>query len=147
MLHHAGRHAITRTRLTGQLAQRVDHGSQPFRVVFERTLVCVQILGELGFVTVADWLIGFDSLDRVVDVVAETTQDATVCVVLSAHTRRSTGSCEAFTYAQAINLDTYARQRDRLREEFMLTQINEHSIKPDKFDIEGIVAFAERVLT
>lgn len=30
---------------------------------------------------------------------------------------------EAFIYAQAIDLDTYERQRDRLRQEFTLTQL------------------------
>ena len=53
---------------------------------------------------------------------------------------------EAFIYAQAIDLDTYERQRDRLRQELTLTQIDRHSAELDKFDVEGILAFAERVL-
>src|SRR5206468_13029112 len=53
---------------------------------------------------------------------------------------------EAFIYAKAIDLDTYVRQRDRLRQELTLTQIDRHSVELDKFDVEGILAFAERVL-
>ena len=53
---------------------------------------------------------------------------------------------EAFIYAKAIDLNTYERQRDRLRQELTLTQIDRHSVELDKFDVEGILAFAERVL-
>jgi hypothetical protein len=53
---------------------------------------------------------------------------------------------EAFIYAKAIDLDTYERQRDRLRQELTLTQIDRHSVELDQFDVEGILAFAERVL-
>ncbi len=53
---------------------------------------------------------------------------------------------EAFIYAKAIDLDTYERQRDRLRQELTLTQIDKHSVELEKFDVEGILAFAERVL-
>ena len=42
--------------------------------------------------------------------------------------------------------DTYERQRDRLRQELTLTQIDRHSVDLEKFDVEGILAFAERVL-
>jgi hypothetical protein len=38
------------------------------------------------------------------------------------------------------------RQRDRLRQELTLTQIDKHSVDLEKFDVEGILAFAERVL-
>ena len=40
----------------------------------------------------------------------------------------------------------YERQRDRLRQELTLTQIEKHSVDLEKFDVEGILAFAERVL-
>ncbi len=53
---------------------------------------------------------------------------------------------EAFIYAKAIDLDTYERQRDRLRQELTFTQIDKHSVELEKFDVEGILAFAERVL-
>jgi len=47
---------------------------------------------------------------------------------------------------KAIDLDTYERQRDKLRQELTLTQIDRHSVELDKFDVEGILAFAERGL-
>ena len=53
---------------------------------------------------------------------------------------------EAFIYAKAIDLETYERQRDRLRQELTLTQIDRHSTELERFDVEGILAFAERVL-
>ena len=53
---------------------------------------------------------------------------------------------EAFIYAQAIDLETYERQRDRLRQELTLTQIDRHAVEIEKLDVEGILAFAERVL-
>ena len=53
---------------------------------------------------------------------------------------------EAFLFAQSIDIETYERQRDKLRQELTLTQIDKHSVELDKFDVEGILAFAERVL-
>ncbi len=53
---------------------------------------------------------------------------------------------EAFLYAQSIDLTTYERQRDRLREELTLAQIDHHSEALEEFDVEGILPFAERVL-
>ena len=48
--------------------------------------------------------------------------------------------------AKAIDIDTYERQRDKLRQELTLTQIDQHAVELEKFDVEGILAFAERVL-
>lgn len=53
---------------------------------------------------------------------------------------------EAFLYALSIDLTSYERQRDRLREELTLAQIDHHSEALEEFDVEGILAFAERVL-
>jgi hypothetical protein len=53
---------------------------------------------------------------------------------------------DAFIFAQAIDLETYERQRDRLREELTLVQIDRHSTQLEELDVEGILAFAERVL-
>jgi hypothetical protein len=50
------------------------------------------------------------------------------------------------SFTKAIDLDTYERQRDKLRQELTLTQIDKHSVDLEKFDVEGILAFAERVL-
>jgi hypothetical protein len=41
---------------------------------------------------------------------------------------------------------TQTRQRDRLREELTLTQIDRHAESIDELDVEGILAFAERIL-
>ena len=49
-------------------------------------------------------------------------------------------------YEQAIDLGTYERQRDRLREELTLIEIDRHGSKLEEFDVEGILNFAERVL-
>ena len=38
------------------------------------------------------------------------------------------------------------RQRDRLREELTLVEIDRHGSKLEEFDVEGILNFAERVL-
>jgi hypothetical protein len=53
---------------------------------------------------------------------------------------------EAFIFAKTIDLDTYERQRDRLREELTLAQIYRHTSELEELDVEGILAFAERVL-
>lgn len=53
---------------------------------------------------------------------------------------------EAFIYKESIDLGTYERQRDRLREELTLVEIDRHGSKIEEFDVEGILNFAERVL-
>jgi len=53
---------------------------------------------------------------------------------------------EAFLYSEAIDLTTYGRQRDRLREELTLAKIDHHAEAVDELDVEGILAFAERIL-
>ena len=53
---------------------------------------------------------------------------------------------EAYLYAETIDLTSYERQRDRLRQELTLTQIDKHSVDLEKFDVKAILAFAERVL-
>jgi site-specific DNA recombinase len=53
---------------------------------------------------------------------------------------------EAYLYAETIDLTSYERQRDRLRQELTLTQIDKHSVDLEKFDVEGVLAFAERFL-
>jgi hypothetical protein len=53
---------------------------------------------------------------------------------------------DAFIYQETIDLGTYERQRDRLREELTLVEIYRHGSKLDEFDVEGILNFAERVL-
>ena len=53
---------------------------------------------------------------------------------------------EAFLYAQTIDLTSYERQRDRLREELTLAQIDRHAEAVEEIDVASILAFAERVL-
>lgn len=53
---------------------------------------------------------------------------------------------EAFLYAESIDLPTYTRQRDKLREELTLSQIDHHTEAVDEIDVEGVLAFAERIL-
>jgi len=53
---------------------------------------------------------------------------------------------EAFLFAQSIDATSYERQRDRLREELTLAQIDRHAEAVDELDVQGILAFAERVL-
>jgi hypothetical protein len=53
---------------------------------------------------------------------------------------------EAFLYSEAIDITTYGRQRDKLREEQTLAKIDHHAEAVDELDVEGILAFAERIL-
>jgi hypothetical protein len=53
---------------------------------------------------------------------------------------------DAFLFQQSIDAKTYERQRDRLREELMLAQIDHHAEAVDELDVQGILAFAERIL-
>jgi hypothetical protein len=49
-------------------------------------------------------------------------------------------------YAQTIDLTSYERQRDKLREELTLGQIDHHAESIEELDVQGILAFAERIL-
>jgi hypothetical protein len=53
---------------------------------------------------------------------------------------------EAFLYSESIDLTSYGRQRDKLREELTLAQIDRHTEAVDELDVQGILAFAERIL-
>ncbi|MCC7009435.1 MAG: recombinase zinc beta ribbon domain-containing protein [Acidobacteria bacterium] len=53
---------------------------------------------------------------------------------------------EAFLYAESIDVTSYGRQRDKLREELTLAQIDHHAEAVDELDVQGILAFAERIL-
>jgi hypothetical protein len=52
----------------------------------------------------------------------------------------------AFLFERTIDIDTYDRHRDKLREELTLVQMDRHSSELEEMDVEGILAFAERVL-
>jgi hypothetical protein len=53
---------------------------------------------------------------------------------------------EAFLYSESIDFTSYGRQRDKLREELTLAQIDRHTDAVDELDVQGILAFAERIL-
>ena len=53
---------------------------------------------------------------------------------------------EAFLFDRSIDIDTYDRHAEKLREQLTLARIDRHSGYLDEFDVEGILAFAERVL-
>jgi hypothetical protein len=52
---------------------------------------------------------------------------------------------EAFLFERSIEIETYDRQAEKLRE-LTLARIDRHSGQLDELDVEGILAFAERVL-
>ena len=47
---------------------------------------------------------------------------------------------------KSIDLTSDSRQRDKLREELTLAQIDRHTEEVDELTVEGILAFAERIL-
>jgi site-specific DNA recombinase len=52
----------------------------------------------------------------------------------------------AFLFEQTIDIDTYDRHKERLHEELTLLRIDRHASELEEIDVEGILAFAERVL-
>src|SRR6266481_6615860 len=52
----------------------------------------------------------------------------------------------AFLYERSIDIDTYDRHRDKLREELTIAQMDRDATELEELDVEGILAFAERVL-
>jgi hypothetical protein len=52
----------------------------------------------------------------------------------------------AFLFERSIDIDTYDRHAEKLREELTLARIDRHSGQLDELDVEGILAFAERIL-
>jgi hypothetical protein len=53
---------------------------------------------------------------------------------------------EAFLFERSIDIETYDRHAEKLREERTLARIERHSGQLEELDVEGILAFAERVL-
>ena len=53
---------------------------------------------------------------------------------------------EAFLFERSIDIETYDRHAEKLREELTLVRIDCHSGQLEELDVEGILAFAERVL-
>ena len=53
---------------------------------------------------------------------------------------------ETFIFQSTIDQATYHRQRDKLREQMALVEIELHDAKLDGLDVEGILGFAEHLL-
>jgi hypothetical protein len=53
---------------------------------------------------------------------------------------------EAFLFDRSIDIETYDRHAEKLREELTLARIDRHSGQLEELDVEGILAFAERIL-
>ena len=53
---------------------------------------------------------------------------------------------EAFLFERSIDIETYDRHAEKLREELTLARIDRHTGQLDGLDVEGILAFAERIL-
>jgi len=54
---------------------------------------------------------------------------------------------EAFLHERSIDRQTYERQRDQLREQLALAEIELNDAVLDQLDIDGVLAFAEHVVT
>lgn len=54
---------------------------------------------------------------------------------------------EAFVYRRAIDESTYQREADRIGEEIALSKTALHDATLDELDVEGVLAFAQYVLT
>ncbi len=54
---------------------------------------------------------------------------------------------EAFLHERSIDRQTYERQRDRLREQITLAEIELNDAVLSHLDIDGVLAFAEHVMT
>lgn len=53
---------------------------------------------------------------------------------------------EVFIYEKSIDRETYEHQMDKLKEELVLAEMEEHDAKLEAYDIEGVLAFAEHVV-
>jgi hypothetical protein len=54
---------------------------------------------------------------------------------------------EAFLYDQSIDRQSYERQRDKLRSDIVLAELEAGDAKSDEIDVEELLAFAEGALT
>jgi len=54
---------------------------------------------------------------------------------------------EAFLHERSIDRQTYERQKDQLREQLALAEIELNDAVLDQLDIDGVLAFAEHVVT
>lgn len=62
-------------------------------------------------------------------------------------TQRRSRLEEAYVFDRKISDDTYGRQKEKLDEDIALAEIAAHDARIDEIDIEGLVGFAEHLLT
>ena len=53
---------------------------------------------------------------------------------------------EAFLFERSIDIDVYDRHAEKLRQELTMLNIDRHVDQVEELDVEGILAFAERIL-
>src|SRR5690606_33943130 len=53
---------------------------------------------------------------------------------------------EAFLFERSIDIDVYDRHAEKLRQELTLLRMDRHASEVEELDVEGILAFAERIL-
>ena len=53
---------------------------------------------------------------------------------------------QAFLFERAIDQITYRAQRDRLRDELAVAELERSDFRSDELDVEGLLTFAEHVL-
>ena len=53
---------------------------------------------------------------------------------------------EAFLFERSIDIDVYDRHAEKLREELTLLRMDRHASEVEELDVEGILAFAERIV-
>jgi hypothetical protein len=54
---------------------------------------------------------------------------------------------DAFVYEKRIDVATYERQRDKMREDIALVRIELEDARLEEVDVEGLLGFAEHVLS
>jgi hypothetical protein len=53
---------------------------------------------------------------------------------------------EAFLHQRSIDRQSYERQRDQLREQLALAEMELSATTEERLDVEGVLAFAEHLL-
>jgi hypothetical protein len=54
---------------------------------------------------------------------------------------------EAFIFERSIEQSVYERQRDKVQQELMIAELELDDARMDQWDVEGVLAFAERLIT
>ncbi len=54
---------------------------------------------------------------------------------------------EAFNFERSIEQSVYERQRDKVRQDLTIAELELDDARMDQWDVEGVLAFAERLIT